>query len=62
MPKLKACRSCKALTENDECPLCGSKDLTVNWEGVVVIIDPTRSALAKKLGITRSGIYALRVL
>ena len=62
MPRLKACRRCKALTEGSSCPICGSKDLTESWEGVIVIIDPSRSSLAKRLGIERSGMYAFRVM
>jgi len=60
--RLKACRRDKALTDGDTCPICGSTDLTPSWEGVVAIVDPVRSSLAKRLGITRSGLYALRVL
>ena len=62
MPRLKACKRCKALTSGDTCPACGSRDLTVNWEGIVAIVDPVRSELAKRLGIERSGLYALRVM
>ena len=62
MPKFRACKQCKALTEGDKCPICGSKDLTIHWEGIVVIIDPIRSQVAKYLGIKRTGMYALRVL
>jgi len=60
--RLRACRRDKALTDGDSCPVCGSTDLTPNWEGVVAVIDPVRSVLAKRLAISRSGMYALRVL
>ena len=62
MPRLKACRKCKILTEQNKCQVCDGEDLSINWEGVVVIVDPTRSELAKRLGISRSGAYALRVI
>ncbi len=61
MAKWKACRSCKALTTENKCPICGSDDLTYNWEGIVAITDPLRSQLAKMLGHEKVGMYALRV-
>lgn len=60
--KYRACRKCKILTEEDKCPICGSTDLTVHWEGIVAIMDPMTSDVARALGITRPGIYCLRVL
>ncbi len=62
VPRLKACKRCKALTSKEVCPVCGSRDLTINWEGLVAIVDPVRSELAKRLGIESSGLYALRVM
>ncbi len=61
MPKWRACRNCKALTTENKCPICSSEDLTYNWEGIVAIIDPLRSQLAKILEHDKVGIYALRV-
>jgi DNA-directed RNA polymerase subunit E" len=43
------------------CPNCGSKDFSKDWRGYLLIIDPTKSQLAKKAGITLPGKYALRV-
>jgi DNA-directed RNA polymerase subunit E" len=62
-PPFKACRRCKSLVprEATRCPVCGSTDLTEDWEGVIVVIDPEKSQLAKKLEITRPGRYALKV-
>jgi len=61
VPKVKACKRCRALTQGDVCPLCGSRELTFNWEGVVAVLDPERSEVARRLGYERSGLYALRV-
>lgn len=59
----KACRKCKFLVprEATRCPACGSTDLSEDWEGAVVIIDPEKSEVAKRLGFTQPGRYALRV-
>ncbi|OYT37938.1 MAG: DNA-binding protein [Desulfurococcales archaeon ex4484_58] len=59
----KACRRCRALVSRDaiECPICGSRDFSDEWEGVVIIIDPERSEIAKMLGIEKPGRYAIKV-
>ncbi len=58
---MKACRECKRIVEEgDECVVCGSKDLTRNWKGIVIVWD-VESEIAKKLGITAPGKYALQV-
>lgn len=56
-----ACRKCKALTTGKICPICHSQDLTADWSGLVLITDAENSYVAKILGITKSGRYALRV-
>ncbi|MDP8012910.1 MAG: transcription elongation factor subunit Spt4 [Nanoarchaeota archaeon] len=58
---LRACRVCKYLTEGKKCEMCGSEDLTTKWKGVINIVDPGRSEIAKELGITKPGKYALSV-
>lgn len=59
----KACRNCHFLVSREavECPNCGSKDLTEEWEGVIIVIKPEDSRLAKSIGISKQGRYALRV-
>lgn len=47
--------------EAQVCSICGSKDFSEEWSGMVVVLDPERSAVAKLLGITRPGKYALKV-
>ncbi|MFM7797250.1 MAG: transcription elongation factor subunit Spt4, partial [Candidatus Nitrosotenuis sp.] len=43
------------------CPVCKSSDLTPDWTGVVLIGDPENSHIAKTLGITQKGKYALKI-
>jgi len=59
----KACRNCHMLVppEATRCPNCGSTDLTEDWKGVIIVIDPESSTLAKKLKIERPGRYAVLV-
>ncbi|MGB9830540.1 MAG: transcription elongation factor subunit Spt4, partial [Fervidicoccus fontis] len=37
----KACIKCKALVEPnvEVCPVCGSKEFTNDWEGLVIVLD-----------------------
>ena len=62
MPNEKACRMCRFITlGGDSCPSCGSADLTENWSGFAVIIDPEKSELAKLLDVKMAGKYAIRI-
>lgn len=59
--KQLACRKCKFVVSGDEkCPLCGSADLSDEWSGLVIIMDPG-SRLAEVIGAKREGRYAIRV-
>lgn len=58
----KACRNCHALTTGSICPSCKSTNLSDDWTGIVVIMDPEGSYIAEKLGVKKtSGRYALKV-
>ncbi len=57
---LKACLKCKYLTEEDECPICGSPT-SENWTGLLIIIDPKKSEIAKKINIDFKGKFAITV-
>ena len=56
-----ACRKCRALTTEKVCPNDGSTELSNEWSGLIVIIDPEKSQVAKTLNITKPGRYALKV-
>lgn len=61
MPRELACRKCKCVTTGKVCPVCKSTDLTPDWNGIVLVVEPTDSIVAKTLGITAKGKYALQV-
>ncbi len=61
MAREMACRKCKFVTIGKVCPVCKSSDLTPDWSGIVLVIDPSNSQIARTLGITEKGKYALRV-
>ena len=61
MVREMACRKCKFVTVGKVCPACKSSDLTPDWQGVVLIVNPEGSRIAKTLGISVKGKYALKV-
>ena len=61
MVKEMACRKCKCVTIGKVCPICKSSDLTPDWRGIVLIVDPINSVVANSLGIKEKGKYALKV-
>jgi len=61
MAREMACRKCKCVTIAKVCGNCKSSDLTPDWSGIALIVDPENSYIAKTLGIKKSGKYALKV-
>ncbi len=55
------CRNCHRIVSGSTCPVCGSNVLSSDWSGYVVIIDPRRSEIAKRLKVDTPGKYALKV-
>ncbi len=56
----RACKHCSYITEEETCPLCGNQT-SEDWQGYVIIIDHTKSEIAKRMGINVNGKFALRV-
>lgn len=57
----KACRECHFVFYGSICPNCNSSNLSDDFSGVVLVIDPEGSAIAKIMKVERAGHYALRV-
>ncbi|MBI2041234.1 MAG: DNA-directed RNA polymerase subunit E'' [DPANN group archaeon] len=60
MAKL-ACKICKKLVSGDKCPLHPDAKLSESWKGRIIVLDPEKSELAKKMKITDKGEYAIRL-
>ncbi|MGQ9679477.1 MAG: transcription elongation factor subunit Spt4 [Candidatus Bathyarchaeia archaeon] len=58
---LKACRECKTITEENLCPNCKKTDLSEDFEGLLIIIDPEESQIARRMNISKEGRYALKI-
>jgi len=56
----KVCKKCKIIVEGEECPICHGNALTDNWKGKIIIFDPEKSEIAKKLKISQKGTFAIK--
>ncbi|GBC69992.1 hypothetical protein HRbin01_01699 [archaeon HR01] len=59
--RARACRNCKKIVVGNSCDNCGSTDLAVNYSGLLIVLDPEKSRIAKELGITKPGHYAVKI-
>jgi DNA-directed RNA polymerase subunit E" len=57
----KACRECRTISTGSICPRCNAATLSDDFSGLVIIVDPEESEMAKAMGIKEKGRYALRV-
>ena len=60
MSTLRACKICLLITEEDKCSKCGEKT-SREWQGYLIMVNNSRSEIAKKVGIDANGKYALKV-
>lgn len=59
---MKACKNCRYISnEGDKCPLCQSADLTEKYSGQLIVLDPEKSEIGKKLEIKAPGVYAIKL-
>jgi len=57
---MKACKQCHLIIDEGEiCPRC--KGTLSEWQGYAIIIDYTRSDIARQIGVQENGKYALKV-
>ena len=63
MAKELACRKCKHVTVGKVCSVCKSTDLSPDWSGIALIVDPATSKIANKLMGAKAvkGKFALKV-
>jgi len=61
MNKKKVCKRCRIFVDAGECPLCKGNQFATGWNGRVVILDTDHSLIAKKMGTTANGEYAIKL-
>jgi DNA-directed RNA polymerase subunit E" len=59
---MKACKNCHLIvTDTETCPLCQSNELTEKFSGQLIVTDPEKSEIGKKLGVKAPGTYAIKI-
>lgn len=56
----KVCKKCKLFVKENTCPQCGGEAFTETWKGRIKVLKPEESEIAKKLSITKPGLYAIK--
>ncbi|NUN11237.1 DNA-directed RNA polymerase, subunit E'' [Candidatus Micrarchaeota archaeon] len=56
----KACKKCRTIVNGEVCPACGGTDLTKNWEGYILLFNPSED-IGKALNAKVPGKYALKI-
>ena len=51
----------KVKVATTRCPRCPDANLSADWQGLTILLDPSRSQVAQTLGIEAPGNYALKV-
>ncbi len=59
---MRACKSCRYIiyTNDKNCPKCQG-ELSDRFYGMIIILDPERSEIAKVASLNAPGSYAVRV-
>jgi DNA-directed RNA polymerase subunit E" len=60
---MKACKACRLIVDEPAhtCPACQGTDLTEKFSGQLIVNDPERSEIGKKLGVKAPGRYAIKI-
>jgi DNA-directed RNA polymerase subunit E" len=58
---VRACRSCKNISDENICPVCKGTEFSDDYSGLLIVLDPENSILAEKLDTTEEGQYALKI-
>ncbi|MCW1301061.1 MAG: transcription elongation factor subunit Spt4 [Candidatus Nanoarchaeia archaeon] len=56
-----ACKKCHALSTERKCKCCGSTEVSTNWSGVIIVLDPSKSKIAELLKLRAPGEFAINV-
>ncbi len=59
--KKKVCKKCRIFYDGEQCPICKGTATASVWRGRLYIADKENSTIAKKVGLTRNGEYAIKV-
>lgn len=57
----RACKKCKRITTEKNCPIHGDEKTTTEWTGFLYIVEPKESSIANSAGTEIPGMYAIKV-
>ena len=57
----RACKKCRLITTEKNCPIHGEEKTSTEWFGFVIVTEPKLSMIAERAGITEPGVYAIKV-
>ena len=58
--KIKVCKKCKILVDDERCPRCQGTDFTESWKGRIIVLNAKESEMAKEMKIEKDGEYAIK--
>lgn len=58
--KKKVCKNCRLFVEGNNCPICNGNQFGSSWQGRINVLDANKSDVAKAIGITVKGEYAIK--
>ena len=59
--KIKVCRTCKLIVQEDICPICKKGSFSNSFNGLVTILDCKKSKIAEKMNFEHNGEYVIKV-
>jgi len=57
----RVCKLDRIFFEEGTCPICHNSDFATTWQGRITVIEPAKSFIAGRSGITREGDYAIKI-
>ncbi|MBI5393370.1 DNA-directed RNA polymerase subunit E'' [Candidatus Woesearchaeota archaeon] len=59
--KKQICKRCKLFVEAQQCPVCKDSNFANGWQGRIMVLNGTKSFIAKQVNMTHNGEYAIKV-
>ncbi len=57
----RACKKCKLITTEKNCPIHGEEKTSTEWFGFIIIGEPKLSSIAERAAVLEPGSYAIKV-
>jgi DNA-directed RNA polymerase subunit E" len=57
----KVCKNCRRIVSGDSCAACGGTQLSKTYEGYILLLNVEGSEIAKEIGASSPGKFALKI-